>query len=450
MGETMKRAKIPVAVALITVLALTAGAGVCAASNHSTHYVVLIDNTGTMKRGGRAAGTIEGLECLIDLTSPGDWVSVYRYGEAAKPVLSEYPVLIESEATKSTLKAELFFPFCDDRTDITAGMRLAWNERNIAPERHRSNLPSANSVVVLLTDGKLIPVYDDYSKYDRIYRSSRAELLELASRFGDAGTPIFTIGLGASERIDGYLLRQVAERSGGHWYTTGSPDMVADICREIVDAARPDAKPRGSGVEQAKAIVRSAEPAAIDSPCLSQAEISANSGPGGATESGPGTEHADEAGRPRASVVESIPDGLFERYAAALAVMVGVVAIGIERKQNWANVFSRGMFGTAQLRVRGYLKPMDPPGTVTARPNVGLENPGVETIKIGTGTPYVGYARNTIIEFLGTRDGTPPILQVESGIVKVDGKRVKTKKLSDGSTIEIEGTLYRYLRGNRR
>ena len=102
------------------------------------------------------------------------------------------------------------------------------------------------------------------------------------------------------------------------------------------------------------------------------------------------------------------------------------------------------------MRVRGYLKPIDPPGVSTARPCVGLENPGTKTVRVGLGTPYASYARETSVEFIGTRDGTPPEIRVVSGTVLVDGEVVETKQLADGDIIEIEGLQYQYLRGNRR
>jgi ribosome-associated protein YbcJ (S4-like RNA binding protein) len=54
------------------------------------------------------------------------------------------------------------------------------------------------------------------------------------------------------------------------------------------------------------------------------------------------------------------------------------------------------------------------------------------------------------VEFVGTTDGSPPLLRAESGIVTVEGEAATARKLRDGDVIEIEGLRYQYLRGNRR
>ena len=132
-----------------------------------------------------------------------------------------------------------------------------------------------------------------------------------------------------------------------------------------------------------------------------------------------------------------------------LAAFIGLVAVGSEKRQRWATRFSTAVFGTGERRVRGYLKPVDPAGTNSARANVGLENPGVDKIKVGCGTTFLPHIQTTV-EFIGTTDGTPPELHVESGQVTVEGKIVTTRKMKDGDILELEGMRYQYLRGNRR
>lgn len=219
-------------------------------------------------------------------------------------------------------------------------------------------------------------------------------------------------------------------------------------------------EPGGSGADRAREIVRSVDYGAVESGSVEAAsadtdadeEPAASAGESRPEPSEQTTRHTHRGitPRPAVSVVECVPGGLLERYAAALAVMVGIVAIGIERRQAWASIFARDMFAGAQLRVRGFLKPIDAPGVATARPNIGLENPGVETLRIGAGTPYLDCVKEAVVEFLGTRDGTPPVAHVESGTAKLNGKEFKTQKLADGDVLEIEGFQYTYLRGKRR
>ncbi len=135
--------------------------------------------------------------------------------------------------------------------------------------------------------------------------------------------------------------------------------------------------------------------------------------------------------------------------AALLAVFVGAVAIGSERNARWVRPFAGHLFGTGLRRVRGYLAPIDKPGVQTARPSIGLENPGLEEVIVGAGTPYASYAKETVLRFVGTRDGSPPEVRVEQGVLLLGGKEVEKAGLEDGDLLEIEGLQYVYLRGRR-
>ena len=64
-------------------------------------------------------------------------------------------------------------------------------------------------------------------------------------------------------------------------------------------------------------------------------------------------------------------------------------------------------------------------------------------------TSFLPHVEATM-EFAGTKDGSPPELHVESGIVTVEGEAVTTRKLRDGDVVDIDGQCYQYLRGNRR
>lgn len=158
---------------------------------------------------------------------------------------------------------------------------------------------------------------------------------------------------------------------------------------------------------------------------------------------------AGEATPPAAGFARFFPYEFCLSAAGLLAAFVGLVAVGTERRQKWAARFATDLFGTGQKRVRGYLKPIDPPGTNTARANIGLENPGLDSVKVGKGTQFIP-AANALVEFIGTSDKTPPELLVEDGTVTVEGKTVTHCKLKDGDVIEIDGLRYQYLRGSRR
>ena len=135
--------------------------------------------------------------------------------------------------------------------------------------------------------------------------------------------------------------------------------------------------------------------------------------------------------------------------AGILAIFVGVIAVGNEKRRKWAVRFSTSLFGTGEKRVWGYLKPIDSLGTSSARACIGLENPGVECVRVGSGTSFIPHVEATV-EFLGTRDGSPPELHAESGRVTVEGEAAKIRKLEDGDVVDIDGVRYLYLRGRRR
>ena len=150
-----------------------------------------------------------------------------------------------------------------------------------------------------------------------------------------------------------------------------------------------------------------------------------------------------------ANPLQYIPRGTFERYAVVLALLTSAVALGLQRKQPWALVFAREL-GRSRVRVRGYLVPVNKPGVITPRPVIGLENPGLPTMKIGSGTAHMSYARETVLEFQGTNDGSPPTLVVERGQVRVDGEVVTRWQLRSGDVIEAEGLRFKYMKGHRR
>jgi hypothetical protein len=420
MRRRSNRALVVVLGALLTITAVTPAPA-------SVDYAFLVDNTGTMRYGDRGAMTLVALSRFVDMMEPGDRVSVFSYGEVARPVLSSYPVEIHDDLTKTTVRGQLAFDFSADRTDITAGVDLVWREREHVFPRHCNG--SGEALLVLLTDGKLVPVYDDYSKYEGIYRESRTRLRELARAFGAEGIPIYAVGVGSSEKIDAKHLASISEWSGGASYHVTSAQKLPDIYAGIWEDTRPDV------------IVESDQTRPSETRGFQIVESAAA---------------GERAPTPRGSVVSSRSavlhpfDLAYRASTGAVALFLGLVVVGARRRQPWAEFFTRAL-GPQEQRVRGYLKPVDLPGTQMARAIIGIENPGVPTLEIGHGTPYAGYAKHTVIEFVGTRDGKPPTMRVPKGEVTVDGELVTDEwPLRDGQIVCIEGVQYMYLRGSRR
>ena len=139
-----------------------------------------------------------------------------------------------------------------------------------------------------------------------------------------------------------------------------------------------------------------------------------------------------------------------ETIVGVLGVIVGFVAIGVQRRQSWTHAFTRPLL-RREVRVKGYLKPSYPDGVVGARSCIPLENPGLPALEVGEGAELGGDIPGTLVEFIGTVDGSPPTLKVMRGAVLVNGQTVEDEQaLEDGDLIELAERPYVYLRGSRR
>lgn len=232
----MERAIREAVLAAVLLIALVPTAlGESPAAPRGMEYVVLVDNTGTMSRAGRGDATVTVLKTMIAGLLPGDRITVYSYGEGARAVLSTYPASTDSEAARKRIAREVSFSFDADRTDMTAGMELVWSERDrVFSESLGKGGPGARGVIVLLTDGKLIPVYDDYARYDEIYKEKRTRLRQLASLFGQEGIRVFTVGLGHESKLDGELLAELARRGGGDYYHSPTASDLQGVFTEVL------------------------------------------------------------------------------------------------------------------------------------------------------------------------------------------------------------------------
>ncbi len=432
--------------------------GSLAAVRPGAEYVVLVDCTGTMRYAGRGAATLAVLESFLESLNEGDRVTVYGYGEEPFPALPDYPVTIDSPAAGAAIAGELRLPFAANRTDITRGLELAWQERGRVFSRALSagsTAPGGSACVILLTDGKLVPVYDDYAQYDEIYHESRARLRQLGRLFADAGISIYSVGLGKAEKVDGKLLTQVSESSGGFYCHAATSDDLMRVFASLMDGViAAAAVPVEVGGAEAPMVAMTdgdktltvAEDASVSE------QEQWNSLLGGIVE------EASAAGRGQTSRVEAafsqsfgdLGSQVYQGIIGVLGVMIGFVAIGVHRRQSWTNVFTKELL-RREIRVKGYLRRVVPDGVIAALSNIAIENPGLPAIEVGAGTCYAEELRETLMEFAGTADGSPPILRVLKGSVQVAGELVDDARvLVDGDIIECEGKAYKYLRGQRR
>jgi hypothetical protein len=386
-----------------------------------------------MRFEGRAAATVAAVSALVKSMQPGDRVTLYGYGEGAHAVLKTYPALVGDERSKQTLINAIQFTFDDDRTDITAGLELAWTERErVLPVRDGSR----QGCVILLTDGKLIPAYDDFSRYEAIHAASQVRLGELAGLFGTLGVPVHAVALGKAESVDGALLTKVAAASGGEYFHSPSAQALAAVFGKVAAKA--------AGLRASPAVV-----VANDTRPVTAADSEADA-PAARKTSRSQSHFGLLRGAFAAAGRESAYPGVaYQASTAALGVLMGVVAIGMRRRQSWTNVFTKSI-GHEPARVRGYLKPVYPEGVTLARASVPLENPGHVCVKLGDGGDFLQDLAHTAAEVVGTSSGLP-LLRVVTGSIIVDGETVtKLRKLADGDLIEVEGRKYVYLRGARR
>jgi hypothetical protein len=336
--------------------------------------------------------------------------------------------------------------------------------------------------VILLTDGKLIPCYDDYSEYDRVYARSRARLLELGELLGEAGIPVHAIGLGPADKIDGALLEDVAWKSGGDYVHAPTSADLGRAFRELTSAVTAgrgstgaagtagsvvEASTGGDSESDSELAQKPVEALSFiqDEAATSAATTGSEPAPEGAmgARGAPAELGVAAAGVPRTTPKRSSPGvnaarAAFRDFAGTvqetivgvLGVIVGFVAIGVQRRQSWTHAFTRPLL-RREIRVKGYLKPSYPDGIIGARSCIPLENPGVPTLEVGEGADFGGDLPGTLVEFIGTVDGSPPTLKVVRGAVLVNGQPVKEEQaLGDGDLIELAERPYVYLRGSRR
>jgi Mg-chelatase subunit ChlD len=434
------------------VLVSVAPMGAWSAGQSGADYVLLVDCTGSMQYSGRGAATLEAVDEFVGSLNSGDRITVYGYGEEPFPAMTAYPVTVGSEAERRALCAGLKLPFTADRTDITRGLDLVWRERQKAFSRALSEgakAPAGSAYVVLLTDGKLIPVYSDYSQYDAIYAASMKRLRELTGLFAEAGVPVYSVGLGSAEKVDGELLTQISKATGGVYRHAASSVRLAGVFSEVIDdvigqpvavAEVPGSTP--SGGEEALMV---AEPVVETTEARS----------GSILDDMVETASAGEPGRTSRTEVAlsqsfgSLGRQIYQSIVGVLGVVMGFVAIGIHRHQAWTGAFTKPLL-QKEIRVKGYLRRVLPEGVIAAHRNIPIENPGLPMIEIGVGTDYAAELRETLLEFAGTADGSPPVLRVLKGSVRVAGEPLEdARALVDGDIIECEGKAYKYLRGQR-
>jgi len=428
---------------------------VAAGGERGTDYVLLIDCTGTMRYAGRGDATVEAVGDFIAATCPGDCISVFGYGEEPGPLVARCPVTVGDDMSAEQLVSGIAYPFEADRTDITRGLDLVWEQRErLFPKRYGAG--NGDAFVVLLTDGKLIPMYDDYAEYDEIYGRSRRRLLELAGLFREENIPVWTVCLGAAEKVEVDLMSRLAELSGGRcWHvpaSSGLSSAFVEIESTLVRASSPE-EVVAETPSDPEGIDAFGDVSLEDDGAVNVVAPGAEEAADGIRERPRGGQNPD--GRVEGSLAaryanEDLEELIYQSIVGILGVAIGFVAIGIHRHESWARAFTKPLL-KKEIRVRGYLKPVTPSDVMSARAAIPIENPGLPAIQVGEGMEQGAWLNGVLVEFIGTTDDSPPSIRVHKGDVSVEDQPVEEeRRLQDGDRIQLGDECYCYLRGTRR
>ncbi|QIN78336.1 VWA domain-containing protein [Rubrobacter marinus] len=164
--------------------------------------VLDIDSSGSMSwndpRGYRKTASKAFVDALIE----GDQAAVVDFDSRAKLL---QPLTTDRAAAKAAI----------DRIDSSGGTNIAAGLETSLNELDRNAKPGHLKAVILLTDG------EGYY-YDALTRRAK-----------DSGVAVYTIGLGYS--TDEYLLRSIAEGTGGDFYHVTSAEDLPQVFRGIAE-----------------------------------------------------------------------------------------------------------------------------------------------------------------------------------------------------------------------
>lgn len=200
-GRWQKRALLALALLpLIPLLAAQHPLAEAQGTAQGTDVVLLIDDSGSMKRNDPEGLRWSAAQLVVDLAEPGDRVAAVAFSTEVHP-LGQAAVkkmnLITTQASREELKALLSPHPGEGWTNMRDALRFGLE----LIERERSGNRMA---ILFLTDGKPeLPNNED----------QRPELLALIEEASARGVPIFPVLLGT--QVDRALAERMARRTGG-------------------------------------------------------------------------------------------------------------------------------------------------------------------------------------------------------------------------------------------
>ena len=176
--------------------------------------VFAIDSSGSMQWNDPQDLRKDAAQRYVDFLVPDDRAAVVDF--------DEFALLVQDEHLSSNydrVKANIDLVDSDGGTYIAPGLALSLDEL-----QHWGH-PNHHWVVILLTDAESIFEDDDI-------------LIPLQTlRAKSLGVRVFPVGLNVPPRLDP-VMQRIADETGGQYFSTPSPDALADIYDAVLQAVR--------------------------------------------------------------------------------------------------------------------------------------------------------------------------------------------------------------------
>lgn len=212
---------------LVTGLPAIAGAAT------GVDVMLAVDNSGSMRRNDPNRLLSQVVQYFAGKLGPEDRLGVVIFGDRARLFLPLTSVAGENFAETLTATVNKI-DYSSQLTDIAGASELA---RHTLEEQ---SLPSAQQVLVLITDGQI-----DLGSDRRDVESKRWLLDSILPDATRQGVRIFGITL--TDEADVELIQRLSDATGGTYYRLLSADDVEDVFDRILDRLQPPDNPVQSG-----------------------------------------------------------------------------------------------------------------------------------------------------------------------------------------------------------
>jgi len=198
----------------------------------SLDAVILMDDSGSMRKTDPLQLRLSALSLLIHLLRDDDAVGIVTFDDAATVAVPLRPIGAAQER-RTLQKAALTFSARGAYTNIYAGLNTALQEMQRGAREH------TEKVVILISDGLM-----DVNPASGLRNEDALRLLHasLLPEYADAQVKIITLAL--SPGADRVLLSDLAQVTGGRYFYTPQPEELSQALFGIVDALKsPDLVP---------------------------------------------------------------------------------------------------------------------------------------------------------------------------------------------------------------